>query len=151
MKVRQGFVSNSSSASFTCVVCNSEVTGYDCLPEDFDWKKCENQHTICFYCLPKEIKNIKAYIPGSMCPICSFEDFLELDISFYLKKKYKITKDDALREIKKTRKKRNFVTNSEYIMFVCSKMYIPYFDLPEQIRKEFKDYHSFYEYCHKNK
>jgi len=34
MKIRQGFVSNSSSSSFTCDVCGEEVSGYDvCLSE----------------------------------------------------------------------------------------------------------------------
>jgi hypothetical protein len=47
MKVRYGFVSNSSSSSFTCLVCGKTESGRDVSPRDFGFVSCNNGHMIC--------------------------------------------------------------------------------------------------------
>ena len=47
MKVRYGFVSNSSSSSFTCLVCGSTESGMDACASDFDFMECDNGHLFC--------------------------------------------------------------------------------------------------------
>jgi radical SAM protein with 4Fe4S-binding SPASM domain len=47
MKIRQGFVSNSSSSSFVCDVCQVNYSGWDASPSDFDHKKCIRGHIFC--------------------------------------------------------------------------------------------------------
>ena len=47
MKVRYGFVSNSSSSSFTCLVCGSTESGMDASASDFDFIECDNGHLFC--------------------------------------------------------------------------------------------------------
>lgn len=47
MKIRNGFVSNSSSSSFTCDVCGTTESGMDASPSDFDMSTCVNNHTFC--------------------------------------------------------------------------------------------------------
>jgi hypothetical protein len=47
MKIRNGFVSNSSSSSFICDVCNTCESGMDASAEDFGMAICENGHTFC--------------------------------------------------------------------------------------------------------
>lgn len=47
MKIRIGFVSNSSSTSFTCQVYGSTESGMDMSMSDAGMVKCENGHTIC--------------------------------------------------------------------------------------------------------
>lgn len=47
MKIRNGFVSNSSSSSFTCDVCGTTESGMDASARDFDMKECVNGHTFC--------------------------------------------------------------------------------------------------------
>lgn len=47
MKIRNGFVSNSSSSSFTCDVCGTTESGMDASPSDFDMSSCVNGHTFC--------------------------------------------------------------------------------------------------------
>jgi len=60
MKVRTGFVSNSSSSSYVCEICGSVMED-----DDDDMVTCERQHTFCVYHLKhalfsKEI--VSAYI-----------------------------------------------------------------------------------------
>ena len=46
MKIRSGFVSNSSSSSFVCSVCNTVETGYDG-EYDFPTTYCRRGHHFC--------------------------------------------------------------------------------------------------------
>ena len=47
MKIRTGFVSNSSSSSFICDVCNTVEIGMDASIRDFEMSRCKNDHTFC--------------------------------------------------------------------------------------------------------
>ena len=47
MKVRTGFVSNSSSSSFTCCICGTTESGMDASWQDWDWNGCEHGHVFC--------------------------------------------------------------------------------------------------------
>lgn len=67
MKIRNGFVSNSSSSSFVCDFCGRAEGGYDCSLEDFGMKECTKGHTFCDYEIVGEVnifteKNILEYL-----------------------------------------------------------------------------------------
>lgn len=47
MKIRTGFVSNSSSSSFVCDVCGETTSGWDMGLEDAAMIECTNGHTFC--------------------------------------------------------------------------------------------------------
>ena len=47
MKKRHGFVSNSSSSSFTCTVCGQTYAGYDISFSDYELVTCINNHLFC--------------------------------------------------------------------------------------------------------
>lgn len=47
MKIRTGFVSNSSSSSFTCDVCGITESGMDASLYDFEMSQCVRGHTFC--------------------------------------------------------------------------------------------------------
>jgi hypothetical protein len=47
MKIRSGFVSNSSSSSFICDVCGHDASGWDLGLHDAEMYQCENGHTFC--------------------------------------------------------------------------------------------------------
>lgn len=49
MKVRSGFVSNSSSSSFVCSVCNNSYEGWDGMYDTAHYY-CRNRHEICGHC-----------------------------------------------------------------------------------------------------
>lgn len=47
MKTRSGFVSNSSSSSFTCNVCGETQSGMDMCRSDAGMFECEHGHLVC--------------------------------------------------------------------------------------------------------
>lgn len=47
MKIRNGFVSNSSSSSFVCDFCGREEVGYDLSFADAGMLECRNGHCFC--------------------------------------------------------------------------------------------------------
>lgn len=47
MKIRSGFVSNSSSSSFICKVCGTLEGGYNVSLQDCGMERCQAGHTFC--------------------------------------------------------------------------------------------------------
>ena len=47
MKIRNGFVSNSSSSSFVCNVCGEDQSGWDIGLEEAQMHECVNGHIFC--------------------------------------------------------------------------------------------------------
>jgi len=47
MKIRTGFVSNSSSSSFVCDVCGRDESGYDLCMSEIDMRECSHGHVFC--------------------------------------------------------------------------------------------------------
>ena len=55
MKIRKGFVSNSSSSSFVCSICGEIESGMDACLSDFDMIQCVNGHEFHTSCSKIEI------------------------------------------------------------------------------------------------
>lgn len=118
MKIRAGFVSNSSSSSFICDVCGDEVSGVDI---DFTWYElgiCENGHNFHKH---EAVNKDKPYsftyngeeytyndfedayqydlgeIPSFYCPICNMKEVSYSDAVAYLLKEKNYT---SLKEVK---------------------------------------------------
>ena len=58
MKIRTGFVSNSSSSSFVCEICGRSEAGYDMGIEEAEMYECVNGHT---FCISEAVEDITGY------------------------------------------------------------------------------------------
>lgn len=118
MKIRNGFVSNSSSSSFICNVCGRTESGWDMELSDAEMLECKNGHTFCEKEAINLIKddNFEPYAACSSkyCPICMFETFMDEDILKYIAKTIDI--DKIKEEIKS-----KFKTYKEFISFIEEK------------------------------
>jgi hypothetical protein len=93
MKLRKGFVSNSSSSSFVCDICGGIESGWDLSYSDVDMTECSKGHCFHYGCLSKKDKAIieagvkgdedkepdeddddddgeEDIIPTELCPVC---------------------------------------------------------------------------------
>lgn len=100
MKFRQGFVSNSSTTSFTCQVCG-QTEGYSdcCSLEDAGASECANGHVFCSghkLKSPSEVPDFEkdlddedeysSSVKAGFCPICTGKSMdLNLVTPFLLK------------------------------------------------------------------
>ncbi len=116
MKIRSGFVSNSSSSSFVCEVCGGIESGFDSSYEELGMCECENEHTLHIECIPGCKGKYYDHSPEEMCteggewndnalkkeycPICSMKSISEDDLNRYILKeigKDKKTLEDEIR------------------------------------------------------
>ena len=104
MKIRQGFVSNSSSSSFVCLVSGAIEGGYDLSLSDAGYCECVNGHTFCQeYLLDKPLavestivdeddycdddEDPSYDVPANQCPICTRKNITDSDLLTYAIKK----------------------------------------------------------------
>ena len=105
MKIRLGFVSNSSSSSYTCCFCGEEVSGMDMCLSEAGMSECKNGHYVCDDHLLEEIStqvkiDFRDETPSEMCPICQFQILLPEDGFKYLLMQQKLTEKDLTETIK---------------------------------------------------
>lgn len=130
MKVRQGFVSNSSSSSFVCEVSGAVESGMDASPADLGFCTCENGHTFSQEFLvgitdvedlrtrydmeddeyeelsPEEKAEADVYegsgynIPAKYCPICQMVHISRDDVFKLLVKDSGLTQDQYMESVK---------------------------------------------------
>jgi len=112
MKIRKGFVSNSSSSSFICDVSGNVACGYDMSMEEAEMYECENGHTFDDGYLVNEGKlitlldddaldDVRYELPAEFCPICTMNKIKDSDAVLYLLKKSNTTMEKVIEEIKK--------------------------------------------------
>ena len=129
MKIRSGFVSNSSSSSFMCDFCGSVESGYASL-SDVEMIECRNGHTLCDHhaidlqkhfqkCdeineirkIETEAQGKKYYhydsddrseIPEKHCPLCCLNQLSDHDELNYYRMRFSLSKEDVLEDIVET-------------------------------------------------
>ena len=94
MKIRLGFVSNSSSSSFVCAVSGEIISEMDLELQDYEWVECENEHAFhedyLVEPLPEDMDELDDYeenpymIPAKHCPICTMKNFEVEELLAYM-------------------------------------------------------------------
>lgn len=154
MKIRLGFVPNSSSSSFVCEICGRSESGFDASAEMFDMIVCVNGHTICLSEMiedppfneneeNEENEENDGDLDEKYCPICQFIVFSNSDLSSYLLKLTGISSDEAFAEVKKLNPRRKKLYDPEYILYACSKGNINKDALMGSVKEKFKSYKEF--------
>lgn len=106
MRLRQGFVSNSSSSSFICDVCGENYSGWDATLDQAEMFECTNNHTICLshavgnFEDEEENEDFPHYVDKKHCPMCTFVSLEETSAFNYLLKESGKTRETLLKEIK---------------------------------------------------
>lgn len=158
MKVRLGFVSNSSSSSFVCDFCGEKASGWDATLSDVGMVQCENGHVFCeehllgdieiedkrnfalsYEYISEEDKNkirnmtddefedyfyeeddvryeFEDNTPSKLCPLCNFKKMTNGDIKLYFLKKYNLTEEEIINNIK-----NEFKTYENFKKFIKNK------------------------------
>ncbi len=120
MKIRTGFVSNSSSSSFVCAVTGEIESGMDMCLSEINWIECENGHAFhedyLVEPLPEDMddsdENGKHFyldhpyeIPSKHCPVCTMKNFEVKELLAYMIKTNNLTLEeiqDVIRSNMKT-------------------------------------------------
>lgn len=115
MKIRKGFVSNSSSSSFICEVCENIESERDADLGDLGMCECVNGHTMCQSCVPRfdDLKLVDAEVPAEQCPICNFSEITKDDRLACALKLLKLTEAEFEKQIKS--QFDSYVTFKEFI------------------------------------
>ena len=115
MKIRNGFVSNSSTSSFICDICGEVEAGMDISMRDVDMEECENGHVYHTGCLNNE--NIKEKIalllklkkedkvsiyevPSKYCPLCQMIIIPDSDLLHFILKTRNMNAEEIRNEMR---------------------------------------------------
>ncbi len=85
-------------------------------------------------------------VPECMCPICQFVEYSEYDLSSYLLKEYKVSRDLVFAEVKQFNKRRKKLYENEYITYVCKEFNLNPTEIVAGWKEKFGTYKAFRDY-----
>lgn len=146
MKIRQGFVSNSSSSSFTCSVCEGEFSGWDATPSEFNHRTCINGHIFCGDKIVNKEKFDRLVEKGEEV------DYDKLPQRYWEEpnyiEKYGIIGDDFYVVPAEFCPccQRTIIPRSECIQYLLKKYNLTHEDIAKEVKEKFPTYGEFLEY-----
>lgn len=153
MKKRSGFVSNSSSSSFICVITNEEYTSMDASLEDAEMCQCVNDHIFLEEFLVGEISidliedednDWREQVPVENCPICSFT-YIENDLCVeYIQDKYNISNEEVYNYMKSKNSRLRKIRHTYWFELLFESKGIAKEELIKEIKSKYANYEEFY-------
>ena len=147
MKKRFGFVSNSSSSSFICNLCEETFSGWDLCVTEVEHFRCENDHIFCEEELIGEIEEEEDegghYVQSKKCPFCNFKYIDDEDMKSFLRQKYNVSEEEVFAVIKEQNKRRKKLYPNEYISYVMTKFSSSADTECADIREKYSNYEDF--------
>ena len=149
MKIRMGFVSNSSSSSFTCSVCSEVFSGWDCSPSDFDHYECVYGH---IFCGDQLVNKEKFYEACDRFEENWSENYEDLPKDWYEDKdrieKYGLSDDDKNEVPIIFCPLCNFqnISSDDALSYIYKKYNITIEEVKKQIKEQFSSYKDFVKY-----
>lgn len=149
MKIRMGFVSNSSSSSFTCSVCSETFVGWDSSPRDFDHYECVYGH---IFCGDQLVNKEKFYEACDRFEENWSENYEDLPKDWYEDKdrieKYGLSDDDRYEVPTQFCPicTMNFICNNDCISYLYKKYQTDNKKLAKEIKDKFVTYKDFVKY-----
>jgi len=160
MKIRLGFVSNSSSSSYTCDLCGTESEASWDTPDG--WRYCDTGHCLCEDEDVQEVNEedfdteeeyyaaVKTNNDSEMiCPICSFKKVGVFDMDRYLQEVTNISREEVLAAVKLTNKRRRVLHTFDYQQYVSIKTGRTANQTEEEVLSRFKNYDEFLDFMKK--
>lgn len=115
MKIRYGFVSNSSSSSYVCEICNTAVEVYETPLYELGFCQCDYGHVFCLdHSLDQTAAiNDDGCVSVDVCPICKLKLITDRMFVDYTQKRIGVSRDEMLKDIKS-----RFKTYKELVDYV---------------------------------
>jgi hypothetical protein len=132
MKIRKGFVSNSSGSNFICDICGDKEFAWE-MPDDMEY--CEREDH--YYCKEHKEKGEED------CPICMFLELAIGDLNKYLQKITEIPRAEVFAEIKKRNKRRRKLYDFEYIEYALKSLDKTMDQMSQELKDKFETYDNF--------
>lgn len=152
MKIRTGFVSNSSSTSFTCHYCESTESYHDSASHrDYGFVICENYHNLCEDHLEEDWEDkMENYYPDEPNPD-DFENDNEYEEAF---EKWEENESDRYYDIPKELCpicQMKLFEKSDIFQYILKLNGNTIKEIEEKIRESFKSYDEFMQFLQKEK
>ena len=152
MKIRTGFVSNSSSSSFVCDISGEEVQGMDLGLADADMYCCEEGHYFLAEFLIGNLQenedddDFRYEVPKEHCPICAFKYLMESDMVLYIEKFYNITSNEVFDYMKSINKRLRKLRSKYWFEYLEKVRGVSKLKLDEEIKNKFRALDDFESY-----
>lgn len=119
MKIRFGFVSNSSSSSYVCEVCGNAESGWDAGAAECGMYTCsDHTHIFCMEHAIGDAKNVDNdesdnTIDSESCPICQLKNIISSDALEYIQCFHPISiRDEIKSKFKNYNEFKEFIRNN---------------------------------------
>ena len=114
--------------------------------EELEAEELEGMSDSDIFCEYINLDGIRYVMPEEGCPICQFIEYSAADLSGFLLKEYKVSRDEVFEQVKQINKRRKKLYEEEYITEVCKRFDLNPTELVAGWKERFGAYSDFKKY-----